>query len=127
MLEGLPGAPTASEGPDERRPDFAPESWETWWGYHEASILRLRARVDALRVRTRSDEPAGPRIPEALVAGRIVPALLAELARNPGAERTGGALTALARLGPRRLPTPQWLSWFRQNPYIFQSPRTAET
>lgn len=103
MLEGLPGVPTASEGPDERRPDFAPESWETWWGYHEASILRLRERVDALRTRTPSEESAGPRIPEVIVGRRIVPALLAELARNPGAERTGAALTALARLGPRTL------------------------
>lgn len=108
MLEGLPGAPTASEGPDERRPDFAPESWETWWGYHEASILRLRERVDALRTRTPSDEPAGPRIPEVLVAGRIIPALLAELARDPGAERTSAALTALARLGPRTLTGARW-------------------
>ncbi|MEQ1895692.1 MAG: HEAT repeat domain-containing protein, partial [Planctomycetota bacterium] len=90
-------------GPDERRPDFAPESWETWWGYHEASILRLRERVDALRTRTPSEESAGPRIPEVIVGRRIVPALLAELARNPGAERTGAALTALARLGPRTL------------------------
>lgn len=99
------GTPTASEGPGERRPEFAPDSWETWWGHHEAALLNLRARVDALRVRTPSDE-VGPRIPEALVAGRIVPALLAELARDPGAERTLAALTALARLGPRTLPEP---------------------
>lgn len=59
-----------------------------------------------MRTRTPSDEPASARIPEVLVAGRIVPALLAELARDPGAERTGAALTALARLGPRTLPEP---------------------
>ena len=104
MLEGLPAAPTASEGPADSRPSFSPDSWETWWGHHEAAILRLRARFDALRVRTPAEVPAGPRIPEAIVAGRIVPALLAELARNPGAERTSSALIALARLGPRTLP-----------------------
>lgn len=97
--------PTASETPGERPPEFAPDSWETWWGYHEAALLNLRARVDALRVRTPSDE-VGPRIPEALVAGRIVPALLSELGRDPGAERALAALTALARLGPRTLPEP---------------------
>ena len=105
MLEGISGTPTASESPGERPPEFAPDSWETWWGYHEAALLNLRARVDALRVRTPSDE-VGPRIPEALVAGHIVPALLAELGRDPGAERTLAALTALARLGPRTLPEP---------------------
>ncbi|HEX6883662.1 MAG TPA: hypothetical protein VF530_09795 [Planctomycetota bacterium] len=65
--------------------------------------MRLRERLDGMRARSPRPEAPPPRLPPELVRGRIVPALLSELAAEGGAERTRAALMALGRIGPLAL------------------------